>query len=158
MSNSKLNMSQSWLQTLKLISAVGRVMITLFIVLPALGMRGAQASSMASVVYIDVANNSGVEDGTQAHPFNTIREGMNSVAEGGTVFVYPGTYAENLDIHRKSLALVSIEGPTVTIIDGSARASVVSMYSALVIVDGFTIQNAGKDATLMTLGRGIDIV
>ncbi|MBC7187923.1 MAG: T9SS type A sorting domain-containing protein, partial [Calditrichaeota bacterium] len=65
-------------------------------------------------VYVDSANTSGVEDGTQAHPFNTIQEGIDAAGDRDTVKVAAGTYRERIglpwDIH---LTLVGA-GPALT--------------------------------------------
>lgn len=45
-----------------------------------------------TVVWVD-ASNSGSEDGSSAHPYNTIAEGESAVAAGGIVKIMPGTYA-----------------------------------------------------------------
>jgi hypothetical protein len=37
-------------------------------------------------------NTTGTEDGTQQHPFNTIKEGINAAHAGDTVWISPGTY------------------------------------------------------------------
>jgi hypothetical protein len=52
-----------------------------------------------SDVYVD-AGATGYEDGTSAHPFDTVVEGVNAVYPGGTVWIGPGTYTETLIIHR----------------------------------------------------------
>ncbi len=42
-------------------------------------------------IYVD-ASNSGSEDGTLEHPFNTIEEGMDAATRGDTLFVASGSY------------------------------------------------------------------
>lgn len=44
------------------------------------------------VIYVDASNNSGNEDGTEAHPFNTIKEGINTATPGYKVMIKQGTY------------------------------------------------------------------
>ena len=44
----------------------------------------------AAQIYVDASNDSGVEDGTQASPFNTIQEGINAVMSGDEVIVAAG--------------------------------------------------------------------
>jgi len=46
----------------------------------------------AQNIYVDVNNNSGTEDGTEAHPFNTIKEGINAASPGNQVMIKQGTY------------------------------------------------------------------
>jgi hypothetical protein len=46
----------------------------------------------AQIIYVDANNNTGIEDGTQTHPFNTIKEGINAAAPGNQVMISQGTY------------------------------------------------------------------
>jgi hypothetical protein len=46
----------------------------------------------SQVVYVDIANTTGIEDGTQAHPFNSIKEGINAASPGYQVVIRKGTY------------------------------------------------------------------
>jgi hypothetical protein len=46
----------------------------------------------AQVIHVDIANTTGIEDGTEAHPFNTIRKGINAAAPGNQVMIRKGTY------------------------------------------------------------------
>lgn len=71
-------------------------------------------------VYVDAGNTSGTEDGSQAHPFNTIQEGIDAAAAGGTVYVLDGTYSGNLTIN-KALTLAG-ESTASTVIKGTLLA------------------------------------
>jgi YVTN family beta-propeller protein len=75
-------------------------------------------------------SNTGFEDGSAANPFNTIQEGVDAAANGDTVLVHPGTYADadtcyylgvstvaNVCID-KNIVVKSSDGPWVTTIDG----------------------------------------
>ena len=46
----------------------------------------------AQTIYVDLSNNTGIEDGTEQHPFNTIKEGINAASPGNTVMIKSGTY------------------------------------------------------------------
>jgi hypothetical protein len=46
----------------------------------------------AQTIYVDALNNTGVEDGTEQHPFNTIKEGITAAVPGTTVMIMQGTY------------------------------------------------------------------
>jgi hypothetical protein len=46
----------------------------------------------AQVVYVDAANTTGLEDGTQIHPYNTPEEGMAAALAGQTLSIRNGTY------------------------------------------------------------------
>lgn len=48
-------------------------------------------------VYVDFLNFADpFENGSVAHPWNTVREGLNAVVPGGTIFIAPENYAENI--------------------------------------------------------------
>lgn len=48
--------------------------------------------SNAQTVYVDVKNTSGVEDGTTAHPYNTLEEGMAACSAGKNLYIKNGNY------------------------------------------------------------------
>jgi len=43
-------------------------------------------------IYVDASNNTGIENGTQEYPFNTIKEGVAASNAGTTVMIKAGTY------------------------------------------------------------------
>jgi hypothetical protein len=49
-------------------------------------------SLSAQTIYVDASNNTGVEDGTEQHPFNTLKEGIASSTAGTTIMIKAGTY------------------------------------------------------------------
>jgi hypothetical protein len=44
------------------------------------------------IVYVDISNNSGIEDGSQQHPYNTIEEGIEVATAGTTLMISAGNY------------------------------------------------------------------
>jgi hypothetical protein len=83
------------------------------------------SSLNAQTIYVDIANNTGTEDGSQQHPYNTIKEGINAASPGVTVAIAPGTYIpdDSWSGNDKTLLLkagVSLVGasPDNTLIDG----------------------------------------
>ncbi len=93
-----------------------------------------------------------IVDGSGGGDYLTIQEGVDAAAwSGDTVLVYPGTYA---DIHNcggycepvnvcieKSITLVSLNGPEVTVIDGGdgAQLGIMVGYGDPVVIEGFTV-------------------
>lgn len=56
-------------------------------------------------VYVD-GNVSASGDGSHANPFKTITEALSVVAEGGTIWVAPGTYPESFTIAKEGVKVV----------------------------------------------------
>jgi hypothetical protein len=48
--------------------------------------------------YVDWRNTSGTEDGTSAHPYNTVKEGAEAVYPNGTVSIANGGYTDRITI------------------------------------------------------------
>jgi parallel beta-helix repeat protein len=74
--------------------------------------------------------------------YQKIQEAVNSANEGDTVFVYNGTYYENV-IMNKALSLAG-ENCETTIIGGGGTLDVVSITMNNVTVMGFAIRNSGQ--------------
>ncbi|NQV30491.1 MAG: T9SS type A sorting domain-containing protein [Candidatus Marinimicrobia bacterium] len=75
--------------------------------------------------------------------FNTIQLAIEAALDGDTVRVDDGTYYENIDFLGKNIAVVSVNGPEATIIDGGNLNSTVFIMNQeeTAILDGFTITN-----------------
>ncbi len=118
-------------------------------------------NAQGSVIYVDVTNNSGIENGTRNYPFNSIQEAINVISDTPlTIAVLPGTYKEKLIISDKSVILRSVSGASTTIIDADGGGSAITVSSntsitPTVTIDGFTIKNAGGDPHLTNDGWGI---
>ncbi|ANM28674.1 hypothetical protein ABI59_02155 [Acidobacteria bacterium Mor1] len=100
----------------------------------------------AATIYVDVANQTGFENGSDILPYNTIQEGVDNAQPGDLVMVAAGTYAENV-VMREGID-VQGAGPGVTIIDGTGiEASVVTFDTLLPgpTLSGFTITGGQGD-------------
>src|SRR5579864_9486179 len=87
----------------------------------------------------------------------TIQAAIDAAVNGDTVLVSDGTYTENIDFKGKAITVKSLNGASVTIIDGNAVNTVVTFQSqetAASVLDGFTIRN-GAIASGSTTGSGI---
>jgi len=75
----------------------------------------------------------------------TIALGLSLAAQGDTILVSPGVYAENLTWPAtQGLKLLSAEGAAGTIIDGSARDAVITILTGVdstTVIRGFTLRN-----------------
>ncbi|RME41915.1 MAG: hypothetical protein D6796_15175, partial [Caldilineae bacterium] len=85
-----------------------------------------EAELAARSVYVDAAN-TGPEDGSPAHPWNTITEALDHLPSltPRYVFVAPGTYYEHVRIAESDIWLLG-SGPHETIINGLTPASLAS--------------------------------
>jgi parallel beta-helix repeat protein len=91
----------------------------------------------AATWYVDDSN-AGAEDGTQAHPFNTITEAVTAALAGDTIIVAGGTYAETVSVN-KSLEIRAKSGETPEITIAGIGFSITANG---VTIDGFTITQA----------------
>jgi hypothetical protein len=88
--------------------------------------------------------------------YATVQDAVDAACSGDTILVLPGVYVENVRIEGKDVALMSESGTSVTVLDGGSEASVIHIgEGANVIVEGFTIQNAGGAGTFVENGYGI---
>jgi len=74
--------------------------------------------------------------------YSSIQTAINQAAAGDIVFVYAGTYVENLVI-EKPICLTG-EHKNTTIIDGSENKFVLILTADHIVVSGFTITNSEK--------------
>ena len=97
-----------------------------------------------NIIYVD---DSGGADYTE------IQDAINAANSGDTIYVYPGTYYENI-IVDKIINLVGEDNAN-TIIDGCKLGDVITLSpsSNWVNITGFTIQNSGIEQ----LKDGIDV-
>lgn len=85
------------------------------------------------IIYVD-------DDGSA--DYNKIQDAINNASNGDTIFVYNGTYFENIFIN-KSITLIG-ENKTETIIDGNRLDNVVNIAVEDVSISGFTITNSSR--------------
>jgi len=86
--------------------------------------------------------------GWQYNRFNSIQDGVDAVDEGGTVYVYNGTYYENLVITKGGINLLG-EDKNTTIIDaGTQYGNGIKILNCdYVTVSDFTIRNANHPSS-----------
>jgi len=93
-----------------------------------------------------------LEDGSTMHPFDSIQEAINAVADGNNVVVLEGTYTgtgnHDLDLLGKAVGLYGLSGPQGCIIDCQQQGRGFHFHSGETedtLVDGFTIRNGLAD-------------
>ncbi len=115
----------------------------------------APAPLFATTIYVDDDNTGGPWDGSSAHPYQYIQDGIDNSNPNDTVMVRNGTYVgtgnKNLDFDGKSITVQSKSGALVTIIDCENSGRGFSFHSGqgpASVVDGFTITNGSITGTL----------
>lgn len=79
--------------------------------------------------------------GTGTGNYSSIQAAVNAASNGDTVYVYDGTYYENIMIDDKSINLVG-EDRNSTIIDGMRKDDAISISANNVVISSFTIKNS----------------
>jgi parallel beta-helix repeat protein len=97
---------------------------------------------MPLTVWVDASNMMPPWDGSEQEPFPSINMALYVVHEGGTIYVRPGTYNENVYIFE-TINLIGLDKSTTFIVGSNYRnegAVLNIMSSYWVNVTGFTIQ------------------
>lgn len=87
--------------------------------------------------YVDDDNTEGPWNGTIECPYQYIQDGIDLADDGATVYVYSGTYIEELHISSKPVILQG-ENKETTIISGNS----IGIFADDVKISGFTIKNS----------------
>jgi parallel beta-helix repeat protein len=99
-----------------------------------------------STFYVDDDNTGGPWDGSVENPFNKIQSGINKAGVGDTVYVFSGTYYENLGVHYP-INLIG-EDKESTIIDGSGNIIIRDYFSSDITIKGFSLINANTESAV----------
>ena len=108
--------------------------------------------SSSENIYVDDDADSGWYDSTHVR---TIQESIQNSSGYNDIYVYNGTYYENVVISKK--VTLYGENRNNTIIDGNAKASPINILVDGVKIDGFTIKNSRKKILDLSGSSGIFI-
>jgi len=97
---------------------------------------------VSGFIYVDDDYNTSTPDWGYTR-FDSIQDGVDAVIEDGMVFVFNGTYYENVVV-EKTISLVG-ENRNNTVIDGIYNDDVVSIFADNVSLTGFLIQHSGSE-------------
>ena len=106
----------------------------------ALSLRISLIQALPNTIYVDDDNISGPWDGNPEHPYQNITSGLAQAVAGDVIYVYEGTYFEQLLID-KPISLCG-EDEYYTVIDGNNTANVIRVTANNVIITHFTIRNS----------------
>jgi parallel beta-helix repeat protein len=89
--------------------------------------------------------------------FQSIQAAIDAARNGDTVLVGPGTYVENIKFEGKAITVTSVQGPTLTVIDGN-RADSVAIFASgegpASVLNGFTLRNGRSSVGAPGFGEG----
>jgi len=103
----------------------------------------AKKPTLQKTIYVDDDNTNGPWEGTQEYPYLYIQDGINNAIDGDTVFVYSGSYYENVVVD-KTINLIGKDKNN-TIIDGDKNDEALYVSADNCIVHGFTMKNGYYD-------------
>lgn len=76
-------------------------------------------------------------------PIKTIKNGLEAVNDGDTLFVHEGTYKEGNILIRKAIALIGVNYP---VLDGEKKYEILSVKANHVLVKGFKLIRSGSSS------------
>jgi parallel beta-helix repeat protein len=105
-------------------------------------------------VFVNISNETAgaeiwIVDQAGGGNFTTIQDAINNSSDGDTIYVWAGTYYENV-IVNKTVSLIG-NGTSNTIIDGSDSGNVVEVISDWVNITGFTLTNTSGSGIYLNL-------
>jgi len=95
-----------------------------------------------NTIYVDDDNTAGPWNGTQSNPYQYIQDGINAANESDVIYVYSGTYSENLAIYNKKITLSGYGSGTKIINGNDIYKHTIEIVANGVEFSGFTIKNS----------------
>jgi len=99
--------------------------------------------AVGATIYVDDDNTTGPWDGTEDHPCQNITSGLEYASNGDMVFVFAGTYNENVVVNKS----VTLKGDSKPVINGSSLWGTIFVdvtsyphnFAYGVTIDGFEV-------------------
>lgn len=88
--------------------------------------------------------------------YTSIQEAIDNSTTGDTIFVYAGTYAENIDTKLKKVALIGEDRDT-TIIQGQTTDPVVRIGNSDTSIEGFTMIGTSVEIIILVASLSEDV-
>jgi parallel beta-helix repeat protein len=101
--------------------------------------------TVITFIYVDDDFNESTPGWNSTH-FDNIQDGVNASGENGIVYVYNGTYYEEVDIKKYGIALIG-ESKDSTIIDAVGHGDAIDIVPDRVSICEFSVQNSGSAST-----------
>ncbi len=92
--------------------------------------------------FVNLRYDENISGWNQTH-FKTIQDALKKSDDNQTIFVFNGTYFENILIDKDNIVLTG-ENPYTTIVDGLQKDDVVSVFGTGHQISGFTFMNSSK--------------
>lgn len=124
---------------------MNKIFITFFFAITLLLLWSDSSSAkevFGEMIYVDDNNIEGPWDGTIEHPYRRIQDAIDNASIGDTIFVYNGTYFENIVVDKR-LVLIG-EDKNTTIIDAGHNGDAVNITVNHVTVSDFMVRNAAS--------------
>jgi len=118
------------------------LLITILFLLTNLSMITTASNSVQTTnkdtIYVDDDNTDGPWYGTLEYPYQHIGDAIENAAEGDTIYVFNGTYYENILVDKT--LLITGENKNTTIIDGMYNEFIIKIIKDAVTIKNFTIR------------------
>jgi parallel beta-helix repeat protein len=105
-------------------------------------------NAVGMTFYVDDDNLAGPWDGSMANPYQTINDAIAASTDGDTIYVFNGTYVENVWVD-KSLTIIG-NGTGNTTIEAPGGGDVVMVIADMVNITGFTCMSGSNGIHLFT--------
>ena len=126
-------------------------LICALIVVMSMALWPASVSAAGIDIYVD----DDFTDDPSRHMWDTIQEGIDDATDlGDTVYVYAGTYNENVSINKAKLTLHGESASAVTVVAGNSSKPTIEILASTVTVRQLTIRGGNPGVSWRNTDRG----